>query len=240
MGAALLLAGFGFKIAIFPFSLWVPDTYQAAPAPILAFLSVAPKAAAVVALFRLVFELFLPAGLPVTAWLSILAGLTMTIGNLLALRQRDLKRLLAFSGIAQIGYVLLALSAGTTLAAGLALFYFVAYLVANAGAFLVVTAMETAGCEPTIDGARHMVRRSPLACIGDAGLSALPRRHPVRAGVLGKDVRLPDGGSGGPLRSRLPGGRARGRGPLLLPDRRGIDVHRRRGPARPSRSPVPS
>ena len=86
----------------------------------------------------------------------------MTVGNLLALRQRDLKRLLAFSGIAQIGYVLLALAAGTTLAAGLALFYFVAYLVANAGAFLVVTAMETAGCDPTIDGARHMVRRSPL------------------------------------------------------------------------------
>ena len=161
-GAALVMAGFGFKIAIFPFSLWVPDTYQAAPAPILAFLSVAPKAAAVAALFRLVFEVFIPAGVPVTAWLAILAGLTMTIGNLLALRQRDLKRLLAFSGIAQIGYVLLALSAGTTLAAGLALFYFVAYLVANAGAFLVVTAMETAGCDPTIDGARHMVKRSPL------------------------------------------------------------------------------
>lgn len=162
LGAALLLVGFGFKIAIFPFSLWVPDTYQAAPTPILAFLSVAPKAAAVAALFRLIFELFIPAGVPVTAWLSILAGLTMTIGNLLALRQRDLKRLLAFSGIAQIGYVLLALSAGTPLAAGLALFYFVAYLVANAGAFLVVTAMETAGCPPTIDGTRHMVKRSPV------------------------------------------------------------------------------
>ena len=162
LGAALVLAGFGFKIAIFPFSLWVPDTYQAAPAPILAFLSVAPKAAAVTALFRLVFELFLPAGVPVSAWLAILAGLTMTIGNLLALRQRDLKRLLAFSGIAQIGYVLLALVAGTPLAAGLALFYFVAYLAANAGAFLVVTAMEIGGCEPTLDGARHMVKRSPL------------------------------------------------------------------------------
>jgi NADH-quinone oxidoreductase subunit N len=162
IGAALLLVGFGFKIAIFPFSLWVPDTYQAAPTPVLAFLSVAPKAAAVVALFRLVFEVFQPAGVPVTSWLAILAGLTMTVGNLLALRQRDLKRLLAFSGIAQIGYVLLALSAGTKLAAGLALFYFVAYLVANAGAFLVVTAMENADCEPTSEGARHMIRRSPL------------------------------------------------------------------------------
>jgi len=161
IGAALLLVGLGFKIAIFPFSLWVPDTYQAAPTPILAFLSVAPKAAAVASLFRLVFEVFQPAGVPVTFWLAILAGLTMTVGNLLALRQHDLKRLLAFSGIAQIGYVLLALAAGTKLAAGLALFYFVAYLVANAGAFLVVSAMETAGCEPTLRGANHMVGRSP-------------------------------------------------------------------------------
>jgi NADH-quinone oxidoreductase subunit N len=161
LGAALVLVGFGFKIAIFPFSLWVPDTYQAAPAPILAFLAVAPKAAAVAALFRVIFELFQPAGVPVTSWLAILAGLTMTVGNLLALRQHDLKRLLAFSGIAQIGYVLLALAAGTRLAAGLALFYFVAYLVANGGAFLVVAAMETATCEPTLDGARGMVRRQP-------------------------------------------------------------------------------
>ena len=161
-GAALLLVGFGFKIAIFPFSLWVPDTYQAAPAPILAFLSVAPKAAAVAALFRLVFELFQPAGVAVTSWLAILAGLTMTVGNLLALRQHDLKRLLAYSGIAQIGYVLLALAAGTKLAAGLALFAFAAYLAANAGAFLVVAAMETSGEEPTILGARHMIRRSPV------------------------------------------------------------------------------
>ena len=161
VGAALLLVGFGFKIAIFPFSLWVPDTYQAAPTPILAFLSVVPKAAAVVALFRLIFELFQPANVPVTSWLAVLAGLTMTVGNLLALRQHDLKRLFAFSGIAQIGYVLLALAAGTELGAGLALFYFVAYLFANAGAFLVVAAMETAGEEPTLHGARNLIGRSP-------------------------------------------------------------------------------
>jgi len=109
-----------------------------------------------------VFELFQPAGVAVTSWIAILAGLTMTVGNLLALRQHDLKRLLAFSGIAQIGYVLLALAAGTRLAAGLALFAFVAYLVANAGAFLVVAAMETEGVEPTLTGARNLIRRSPL------------------------------------------------------------------------------
>ncbi len=162
LGAALILVGFGFKIAIFPFSLWVPDTYQAAPTPILAFLSVAPKAAAIAALFRLVFEVFQPAGVPVTSWLAILAALTMTVGNLLALRQHDLKRLLAFSGIAQIGYVLLALAAGTSLGASFALFFFVAYVVSNGGAFLVVSAIETAGCEPTLEGARYMIGRAPI------------------------------------------------------------------------------
>jgi NADH-quinone oxidoreductase subunit N len=161
LGAALILVGFGFKVAIFPFSLWVPDTYQAAPTPVVAFLSVAPKAAAVAALFRLIFEVFDPAGVEIHTWLAILAAMTMTVGNLLALRQSDLKRLLAFSGIAQIGYVLAALAAGTKLAAGLALFYFVAYLVSNAGAFLVVAAIETAGEEPTLHGARNMIRRSP-------------------------------------------------------------------------------
>ena len=162
LGAALILAGFGFKLAAFPFSLWAPDTYQAAPAPVVAFLSVAPKAAAVAALFRLVFELFAPAGLPVGSWIAVLSAATMVVGNLLALRQHDLKRLLAYSGIAQIGYVLAALAAGTRLAAGLSLFYFVAYLAANAGAFLVVAAMESAGEEPTLHGARNMIRRSPL------------------------------------------------------------------------------
>src|SRR5262245_10551079 len=161
-GAALLLVGFGFKIAIFPFSLWVPDTYQAAPAPVLAFLSVAPKAAAVAALFRLVFEVFQPAGVPAASWLAILAAVTMVVGNLLALRQSDLKRLLAFSGIAQIGYVLLALAAGTGLSAGLAIFFFLAYLLGNGGAFLVVAALEAAGEEPTLHGCRALIRRAPL------------------------------------------------------------------------------
>ncbi|HZN54380.1 MAG TPA: NADH-quinone oxidoreductase subunit N [Candidatus Polarisedimenticolaceae bacterium] len=162
LGAALVVTGFGFKLAAFPFSLWAPDTYQSAPAPVVAFLSVAPKAAAVAALFRLVFEMFGPAGIPVGSWIAVLAGGTMLVGNLLALRQRDLKRLLAYSGIAQIGYVLAALAAGTRLAAGLSLFYFVAYLAANAGAFLVVAAMEAAGEEPTLHGARNLVRRSPV------------------------------------------------------------------------------
>lgn len=158
---AVLLAGFGFKIAIFPFSLWVPDTYQAAPAPIVAFVSVAPKAAAVAALFRLTFEVLLPASVRAGAWLAVLAAATMVVGNLLALRQSDLKRLLAYSGIAQIGYVLAALASASALGAGLSLFFFVAYLLSNAGAFLAVAALECAGEEATLHGCRGLVRRSP-------------------------------------------------------------------------------
>ena len=161
-GLVLLLVGFGFKIAMFPFYAWVPDTYQAAPTPLVAFLSVAPKAAGVATLFRLYFELFSHHEPELTRMIAVLAGLTMILGNLLALPQANLKRMLAYSGVAQIGYVLLALAAGTRFGAGMALFFFVAYLFSNIGAFLSVAAVEAAGEEPTCHGVRNLIRRSPL------------------------------------------------------------------------------
>jgi NADH-quinone oxidoreductase subunit N len=160
-GLLLLLVGFGFKVAMFPFYVWVPDTYQAAPTPFVAFLSVAPKAAGIAALFRLHFEVFAPRMPEVTRWLGVLAAATMIAGNLLALPQTNLKRLLAYSGVAQIGYVLLAVATGSRFGAGMALFFFVTYLFSNIGAFLVVAAVETAGEEPTLHGVRNLVRRAP-------------------------------------------------------------------------------
>jgi NADH-quinone oxidoreductase subunit N len=162
LGLVLLLVGFGFKVAMFPFYMWVPDTYQAAPTPMVAFLSVAPKAAGIAALFRLYFELFATHVPAVTYWVAVLAGLTMIAGNLMALPQTHLKRLLAYSGVAQIGYVLLAVAAGSKLAAGMALFFFVAYLFSNIGAFLCVAAIEAGGEEPTLHGVRNLIRRSPV------------------------------------------------------------------------------
>jgi NADH-quinone oxidoreductase subunit N len=161
-GLLLLLAGFGFKIAMFPFYIWVPDTYEAAPTPMVAFLSVAPKAAGVATLLRLYFEVFSAQAYNVTAWVGVLAALTMIAGNMLALPQRNLKRLLAYSGVAQIGYVLLAVAAGTRFGAGMALFFFVAYLFSNMGAFLSVAAVEAAGHEPTLQGVRNLIRRAPV------------------------------------------------------------------------------
>ena len=161
LGLLLIIAGFGFKVAMVPFAMWVPDTYQAAPTPIVAFLSVAPKAAAVAALFRLWFEAAERWSPDMRNWLAVLAAATMIVGNLLALPQTDLKRLLAYSGIAHIGYILTALAAGTRLAAQMALFYFVAYLFSNVGAFLCVAAVEATGAPPTLAGVRDLGRRSP-------------------------------------------------------------------------------
>jgi NADH-quinone oxidoreductase subunit N len=162
LGLALLLVGFGFKVAMFPFYMWAPDTYEAAPTPVVAFLSIAPKAAGIAALFRLWFEVFEPRVPGMASWMVWVAALTMIVGNLLALPQTNLKRLLAYSGVAHIGYVLAALAAGSEFGAGMALFYFVAYLFSNVGAFLCVAAVETAGGQPTLDGVRNLVRRSPV------------------------------------------------------------------------------
>jgi NADH-quinone oxidoreductase subunit N len=161
LGLMLLLVGFGFKVAMFPFYMWVPDTYQAAPTPFVAFLSVAPKAAGIAALFRLWFDVLEGWTPAMASWLAVIAAATMVLGNVLALPQTNLKRLLAYSGVAHVGYVLAALAAGTSFGAGMALFYFVVYLFSNAGAFLALAALESAGEEPTLAGVRNLVRRAP-------------------------------------------------------------------------------
>ena len=134
--------GFGFKLALAPFQMWTPDVYQGAPTPVTAFMSVATKAAAFAALLRLVMSA-LPALVDVwSLMLAILAVLTMTVGNLAALAQRNVKRMLAYSSIAHAGYILVAFVAGGELAQTSILFYLVAYTFMNVGAFAVVEALE--------------------------------------------------------------------------------------------------
>jgi len=137
-GIILVLAGIAFKIALVPFHMWVPDTYQGSPTPFVAYLSVAPKAAGFAMLIRLFLEGF---GQNLTFWQPqwlILAAVTMIVGNLLALHQTNLKRLLGYSGIAHVGYALLGLAAASVYGIAMLLFYFVVYLFANMGIFLVV------------------------------------------------------------------------------------------------------
>ena len=111
LGMALLLAGLGFKIAAFPFHMWAPDTYEAASTPFVAWLSVAPKAAGFVAIIRLYIE---GVGSAALVWMPVvaaLAGMTIVTGNLMAIPQQNIKRLLAYSGVAHIGYMLIGLAA---------------------------------------------------------------------------------------------------------------------------------
>lgn len=141
-GVLLLLVGFGFKMSLAPFHEWAPDVYQGMPTPAVLYLSIAPKGASVLVLFRVLAALF-QTGLPsrLQAGVAALAVLSMTLGNVVALAQRDAKRLLAYSGIAHMGYVTIALAVFGQEALAAAIVYFFAYLVSNAGAFAAVSAL---------------------------------------------------------------------------------------------------
>jgi NADH-quinone oxidoreductase subunit N len=165
LGFVLVLAGLGFKIAAFPFHMWVPDTYEAASTPFVAWLSVAPKAAGFAAIFRIFVE---GGGDRAVLWVPLagtLAGLTMVAGNLMALPQTNLKRLLAYSGIAHIGYMLLGVAAVSPFGVAVVLFYLVAYVFANMGAFLVVEAVAQAEGSAGVAAFRGLAQRSPLLAL---------------------------------------------------------------------------
>lgn len=138
IGLGLMIVGFGFKASLAPFHVWAPDVYEGAPVPITAHLAVASKAAAFVALLRILFQV-LPAlseSWQVLLWLS--AVVTMGIGNIAALTQTNIKRMLAYSSIAHAGYLLVGVVANNSLGAQSILFYLLAYAFMNLGAFTVV------------------------------------------------------------------------------------------------------
>ncbi len=165
LGMVLALGGLGFKIAAFPFHMWVPDTYEAASTPFVAWLSVAPKAAGFVVIFRLYLE---GVGDRVMLWVPMAAGLaTVTIigGNLMAIPQQNVKRLLAYSGIAHIGYMLVGFAAVSVTGVAMMLFYLVAYLFGNMGAFLVVEAVGQSEGSDNISAYRGLAQRSPVLAL---------------------------------------------------------------------------
>lgn len=172
-GAALILVGLGFKVAVVPFHMWTPDVYQGAPSAVTAFMSVGAKTAGFAALLR-VFVLAFPAfSVDITPVLWVLAALTMVLGNVVAIAQRNIKRLLAYSSIAHAGYVMMALvpygkSGLAADSAASALFYLVAYAFTNYAAWAVVIALEQAG-------------EKGLELNDYAGLG---RKHPALAAVM--------------------------------------------------------
>jgi len=160
LGLLLALAGMGFKVGAAPFHMWIPDTYQGAPTPFVAFLSVAPKVGGFAALTRLFIEGLGP--MRETWWPPLFAvcALTMLVGNFFALNQENVKRLLGYSGVAHIGLLLLGLGIGTQLGIGVLLFYLATYLFTNMGAFFVAEAVGRGGSDG-IDAYRGLARRSP-------------------------------------------------------------------------------
>ncbi len=143
--AALMFVGFGFKISAAPFQVWAPDVYQGAPAPVSAFLSVGPKAAAFAILLRTYMTAFSPIAQQWAPVLWACALATMIVGNLAAIQQSNIKRLLAYSSIAHAGYVLVAVTAHSEIGSAAAMFYLAAYAFTNFGAFAVVTHVARKG-----------------------------------------------------------------------------------------------
>jgi len=165
LGMTLLFAGLSFKIAAFPFHMWAPDAYEAASTPFVAWLAVAPKAAGFITIIRLYVE---GAGSTSLMWMPMVAavaGMTIVTGNLMAIPQSNIKRLLAYSGIAHIGYMLVGLAAFSSSGVAMMLFYLVAYLFGNMGAFLVVEAVARSEESDGIEAYKGLAQRSPLLAL---------------------------------------------------------------------------
>jgi NADH-quinone oxidoreductase subunit N len=193
VAVALVMAGFGFKVAAVPFHMWCPDVYEGAPTPVTAFLSVGPKAAGFALLIRFVMGVApdlgptgYAAGSYFAALLGVMAILTMTVGNLVAIAQNNLKRLLAYSSIAHAGYLLMGVATGTQAGVQAVMLYLVIYLVMNIGAFLVVIAVAEVGLGETIEDYRALGYRAPFAAVVMGVFLFSLTGVPPMAGFIGK------------------------------------------------------
>ena len=141
-GLILMVVGFGFKIALFPFHAWVPDVYEGAPTPIAAFMATGTKAAGFAALLRLVIMSDMMTVIEWQKIFSVLAVATMLIGNIVALRQENIKRMLAYSSVAHAGYILIGVIAHNELGSSAVLYYLLSYTFMNIGAFGVLAMLS--------------------------------------------------------------------------------------------------
>lgn len=168
LAMALIFVGLGFKVSVAPFQMWAPDVYQGASAPVSAFMSAGPKAAAFAVFFRLFLTSFHPLS---ERWTPLVGGcaiLTMIIGNFAALLQTNVKRMLGYSSIAHAGYVLVALASASQIGMAAAMFYLASYALMNIGAFAVIS---------------HVAARQERH-VKIEDLSGLGRRDPVMAALL--------------------------------------------------------
>ena len=184
-----ILVGFGYKISMVPFHYWTPDVYQGAPITVTTFLSVAPKAAGFAILIRFFYSIFVTNGAPIIEWTNIIAifsALTMTVGNILALKQTNIKRLLAYSSISHVGFMLIALSIVSIDSVTSVLFYLVFYMFMNLSAFFVAIYMSNAYQADNIDDWNGIGLKMPVISnfmvLSLASLAGLP----PTSGFIGK------------------------------------------------------
>jgi NADH-quinone oxidoreductase subunit N len=186
MGISFLLAGVGFKIIAAPFHMWAPDVYEGSPTPITAFISAGPKAVGLVIILRVFFGALMPLRAEWVFLLAVLSLLSMLVGNLAALSQTSIKRMLAYSGVAHMGYLLTALAAGSAQGVGAALFYIVIYALTAMGAFAVVHMVEGAEGSDAIEKFAGLGKRSPALAAALALLLLSSAGLPPLSGFIGK------------------------------------------------------
>ena len=202
IAVVLVLAGFAYKVSVVPFHFWTPDVYEGAPTPVTTFLAVASKAAGFGALLRFLAALFLKSGASAAVvqygdriglLVAILAAVTMTLGNLAALRQQSLKRMLAYSSIAHAGYVLVGVAAMSSAGFGAAMYYLAAYYLMNLGAFGFLLYFEGVTGSDTIEGLRGMGWKAPLVSIAMVAFLVSLTGLPPTVGFYGKYLLFVEG-----------------------------------------------
>jgi NADH-quinone oxidoreductase subunit N len=187
IGIGLLLIGFAFKVAAVPFHMWAPDVYDGAPTPVTAFMAAAVKAAAFAALIRVLLSALGPS---IVTWSEIvwwLAAVTMVVGNVVALAQRRIKRMLAYSSIGHAGYLLVAVASGTEVGAAAYLFYILAYTLMTMGAFAVLMSVGRDGERDVLtDDLAGLARQRPWVAFSMAVFMLALLGFPGTAGFIGK------------------------------------------------------
>jgi len=182
----LVLAGLAFKVSLFPFHFWAPDVYEGAPTPVAGFLSTASKAAGFAVILRLLTAAFPALSSNWSMILAVLATLTMTVGNLIALAQKNIKRLLAYSSIAHAGYAMIGVVAFSQLGLASTIFYLIAYILTNLAAFGTVAAFGRISGSDEIEAYRGLSRRnSTLALVMLVAFLSLSGMPPF-GGFVGK------------------------------------------------------
>lgn len=192
----VMVVGISFKIAAAPFHMWAPDVYQGAPTPVTAFLSVVSKTAGFVLLVRIIVSIFLiipanglnsfPIPVEMRDFIAVIAGATLVIGNVVALKQKNIKRLFAYSSIAHAGYLLVAVSALSLFMFDSLWFYLVAYLFMNFGAFAIIQVLTEKSGDEDISHFSGLYQRSPLLAVAMGVMILSLAGIPGTAGFIGK------------------------------------------------------